>query len=90
VEFRGFLGFRIAQPHSFDEALRSKNFLDRKGRDKLDFFVGPGAVNHDLGSAKFVPPVNEIDPAGVAREEIGFLHRESPPPTTAIGLPRKK
>src|SRR5258708_4264334 len=74
-KFAGFLGFRIAQPQSFDKALRGKNFLDRKGCDKLDLFVGPGAVNHDLGSAKFIPPVNEIDLAGVTREEIGFLHR---------------
>src|SRR6266851_9337015 len=73
--FAGFLGFRIAQPHSFDEALWGKNFVYRKGGDKLNFFIGPGTVNHDLGSAKFVPAVNEIDLAGVAREEIGFLHR---------------
>src|SRR5258706_9424825 len=48
-------------------------FDDSVGQE-MDFFIVPGAVQHDFGSAKTVAPVNEGDLGGEASEERGFLH----------------
>src|SRR5579885_3381211 len=54
---------RIADFHALHRALRG-----------LDFLIGSCAIKHDFRRAKFVAAVNQMHFAGVAREEIGFLH----------------
>src|SRR5579884_2709219 len=65
---------RIADFHALDGALRGNNFLDDGWRDEFDFLIGSCAIEHDFRGAKFVAAVNQMHFAGVAREEIGFLH----------------
>src|SRR5216117_1431804 len=69
-----FPGLLIAQAHAFDVALGRDDFLHDVRSDELDFLVGSGAVNHDLGSPKLISSVDEMDPAGVAREKVGLFH----------------
>src|SRR5882762_2442918 len=51
-----------------------KNFVHNRGRHKLNLLIGAGAIEHDLGSAKLRATVNEVNLAGVARQEDGLLH----------------
>src|SRR5579883_1556630 len=76
VDFDGasIAAVRIADFHSFDVALRGNDFLDDGGGDEFDFLIGARAIEHDFRGAKFVAAVNQMHFAGVAREEIGFLH----------------
>ena len=60
-KFARFVGVGIAEANAFDTGIVGENFLDDGGSDKLDFFVGPGAINHDFGGAKFVAAVNQIE-----------------------------
>src|SRR5437879_247524 len=69
-----FLGLLIAQAHALDMAIGSENFLHDVRSDEFNFLVGPGAVNHDLGSAKVITAVNKMNLARVAREEVGLFH----------------
>ena len=73
--FCSFPGPRIAHSQGFHQPFRGKNLFHDGRRNELDFFIGPGAVNHDLGRAKLTPPVDQIDPACVPRQEVGFFHR---------------
>src|SRR5712692_4415592 len=74
-DFARFSGLRVAQPHTFHETFGGEDFLDYGRRDELDFLVGLGAINHDLGGAEFLAAVDEIDLAGVARKKVGLFHR---------------
>src|SRR5437879_8176890 len=69
-----FLCLWIADAHTFNVPLRGENLINDGWSNELDFLVGPGAVNHDLGCAKLVPPVNQMDLAGVAGQKIGLFH----------------
>src|SRR5712691_3641182 len=73
-DFACFSGLRMAQPHTFHEAFGGDDFLDYGRRDELDFPVGLGAFNHDLGGAEFLAAVDEIYLAGVARQKVGLFH----------------
>src|SRR5260370_582792 len=44
------------------------------GYDEYDFWGGVGAIEDDVGGAEFDTVVDEVDFAGIAREEDGFLH----------------
>ena len=48
-------------------------FADGGVPDGLDLGVGEGAVRHDFGGAEFIAAVDEVDFAGEAGEEGGFL-----------------
>src|SRR5579883_665839 len=65
---------RIADFHALHRALRGNDFLDDGWRHEFDFLIGSCAIKHDFRRAKFVAAVNQMHFAGVAREEIGFLH----------------
>src|SRR5260370_630567 len=69
-----FLGLLIAQADAHDVALGSRNLPYGIGSHKFNFLVGPGAINHDLGSAKFIPAVNQMNLAGLARKKVGLFH----------------
>ena len=50
------------------------DFLDDVRREKLNFLVGVGAIQHDFGGAKFVAAMQQRDLARKFGEEGGFLH----------------
>src|SRR6266478_5966797 len=55
-------------------AIGSENLLHGERSDEFNFLVRPGAVDHDLGSAKIIPAVNQMDLAGVTRQKVGLFH----------------
>src|SRR5215467_7938994 len=64
-KFARLLGFRVTQAHALDETFGSENFVHNEWRDKFDFFVLPGAVDHDFRGTKFVATMNQVDLAGI-------------------------
>src|SRR5260221_4519442 len=75
LKVRRRIRHRIAQPSASNVPVdMRKDFIDHRGRYKLHFFIGPRAIEHNLGSAKFRPTVNEVNLAGVAGQEDGLLH----------------
>src|SRR5216683_6466936 len=75
LELGGGIGFRIAQAYAADVSVGMReNLVDHRGSYEFDFFVCPGAIEHDFGSAKLRAAMNEIDLAGVAGQEDGFFH----------------
>src|SRR4029077_11497353 len=69
-----FLCFQIAHPHAINMTVRSVNFLDNRRDDKFDLRIGLDPVNHDLGGAKLFAPMDKVDLAGVARQEVSLFH----------------
>src|SRR5260370_14824132 len=75
LELGGGVGHGIAQAHTANVSVGMReNFVDHRGSYEFDFFVCPGAIEHDFGSAKLRAAMNEIDLAGVAGQEDGFFH----------------
>src|ERR1700674_540003 len=64
----------IAQTYGLDVAIGSENLLHGERSNEFNFLVRPGAVDHDLGSAKIIPAVDQMDFAGVARQKVGLFH----------------
>ena len=48
--------------------------LDNAIPDKFDLFIRLGAVLHDLRGAQLIPPVDDVDFRGEARQEIRLFH----------------
>src|SRR5258707_10436394 len=69
-----FLGLLIAQANALDVASRGEDLFHCVRSDEFNFLVGSGAINHDLGSAKFISAVNQMNLAGVARKKVGLFH----------------
>src|SRR5229473_1523559 len=69
-----FLVLLIAKTHALDVAFGSENLLQGERSDEFNFLVRPGTVDHDLGSAKIIPAVNQMDLAGVTRQKVGLFH----------------
>jgi hypothetical protein len=68
-------GKPVSQARAIDVTFGTMNVFHGKRRKKLDLWIGPCAVNHNFGGAKFVATVDEINLACVARQEIGLFHR---------------
>src|ERR1700687_3564215 len=75
LDIADFVGLGVADADTVHEFFFvGENLFDMRGRNELDFFVGARAVNHNFRSAKLIATVNQINAAGVARQEIGFFH----------------
>src|SRR6202040_1354231 len=74
-ELARFAGVGIAEANALPAGPVGENLFADGGRAGFDFFVDPGAIEHDFRSAKFVAAVNQIQPGRVTGEEAGFLHR---------------
>ena len=67
-------GLDVFHLEAADGALFHAEHLDGDAvPDHLDFFVGDGAVRHDLGCAQRITAVDKINFAGEAREEEGLF-----------------
>ena len=89
-DFAFFAGRHLVKAHAADQSVGRQNFFNHIGRDKLDFGVGLGAVNHDFRSAKIIAPVNQVNLARVARKEVGFFHGGIAAADDRDGLSAKK
>src|SRR6267143_2580740 len=85
-----FLVLLIAQTHALDVTFGSMNILHGERCDEFNFLVRPRAVDHDLGSAKIIPAVNQMDLAGVARQKVGLFHGGIAAADYGDGLAAKK
>src|SRR5437879_2513572 len=72
----GFLrGLQIAKQHGLDGILAHVgDGLDNRWRHEAKLRVRAGAVEHNLGGSKFPPPMDQVNPAGKARQKECFLH----------------
>src|SRR5580704_15317310 len=75
IKFGSFLSFRIPHTHSGNVTLGSVNFFDNRRDNEFDFWVGFNAINHDLGGAKFLAPMDQVDLACVTGQKVGLFHR---------------
>ena len=89
-EFARLLRFGIAKAHPFHEALRCKDFFDDKRRDEFRLLILFCAVNHDFGSPKFLPAVNQANLTGITRKKVGFFHRGIAAPDDSDWFPAKE
>src|SRR5258705_264867 len=81
---------QLAKPFASEVALGGEVFLHGERSREFIFPVGPGAVNDDFGTAELIPPVNQIDLAGVAGKKIGFFHCGIPAADHGDGLAAEK
>src|SRR5271170_3626522 len=72
-DFASFFRLQVAKTSAFDVPFRRKNFFDDERSDEFDFRIGPGAVNHDFGGAKFVAAVSQVDLVCVARQKVSLF-----------------
>src|ERR1700738_2977237 len=59
-DFACFSAVGVAEANALHADAIGENLLHDGGSDKFDFFVGPGGIDHDFRSAKFVAAMNKI------------------------------
>src|SRR5436309_11959839 len=74
-EVPGPAGFQVAELEAGDLfLLHVMDILHYRVGEELNLFVLAGAVEHDLGSAEVLAPVNESDLAGKTGKEERLFH----------------